>query len=296
MRKTYKDRMLPEAFKKQMEKKKAQKKKEKREDPGGNMKAYFDTPKMKRGMKREDPKGDPAGYYDSNKKKKADMGRKGPYADGMGKKCTCDSIAEEFNAVLDTEAREDKPCGNSYIPETAKCEKGRGTAKKAGTSPKDYSLRQLQGSGEAVQKRRAQFYKAKATTKGIGNKIKRAGEFAANAGAGAAIGLGAAQTYGGIMTGNLGQASRGLRTLSLGTSAAQLAGASKASRLGNKKLAKEFSKSAGKLAAFGVGQEAALGGIAGYKRTGGNKALRRRVAGLRNTAARRAQGVRRYRG
>jgi len=104
-------------------------KNKKREDPGGNMKAYFDTPKMKRGMKREDPKGNPAGYYDSNKKKK--KADKSPYADGMGKKCTCDSIAEEFNAVLDTEAREDKPCGNSYIPERAKCAKGRGTAKKA---------------------------------------------------------------------------------------------------------------------------------------------------------------------
>ena len=146
MRKTYKDRMLPEAFKKQMEKKKAQKKKEKREDPGGNMKAYFDTPKMKRGMKREDPKGDPAGYYDSNKKKKADMGRKGPYADGMGKKCTCDSIAEEFNAVLDTEAREDKPCGNSFIPERAKCEKGRGTAKRAASPAGSIRGRAKQGA------------------------------------------------------------------------------------------------------------------------------------------------------
>ena len=118
MRKAYKDRMLPEAFKKQMEKKKAQKK----------------------GQKREDPKGNPGGYYDSNKKKKADMGRKGPYADGMGKKCTCDAVAEEFNAVLDTEAREDKPCGNSYIPEAAKCSKGRGTAKASKESLKNRAV------------------------------------------------------------------------------------------------------------------------------------------------------------
>ena len=120
-------------------------KNKKREDPGGNMKAYFDTPKMKRGMKREDPKGDPAGYYDSNKKKKK-KADKSPYADGMGKKCTCDSIAEEFNAVLDTESREDKPCGNSFIPERAKCEKGRGTAKRAASPAGSIRGRAKQGA------------------------------------------------------------------------------------------------------------------------------------------------------
>ncbi len=261
------------------------------------------TAKKKKGAKRQDP-----GYKmydkegcktcDGGKKpckcsKKDMVGRKSGYADGYGKKC--DSIAAEFNAVMDTEAREDKPCGNSYIPQNAKCAKGAGRAKKAATSPKDFSLRQLQGSGPAVEKRRAQFYGAKATTKGIGNKIKRAGEFAANVGGGAAVGLGTVQAYSGLMRGNLGQASRGLRTMTLGASASQLAGASKASRLGNKKLAKEFSRSAGKIAAFGVGQEAALGGIAGYKRTGGSKGLRRRMTELRNTASRRAQGVRSYR-
>ena len=255
------------------------------------------TAKKKKGAKRQDP-----GYkmYDKDGCKKCgadkkDMvGRKSGYADGYGKKC--DSIAAEFNAVMDTEAREDKPCGASFIPQNAKCSKGAGAkAKKAGTSPKDFSLRQLQGAGPAVEKRRAQFYGAKATTKGIGNKIKRAGEFAANVGGGAAVGLGTVQAYSGLMRGNLGQVSRGLRTASLGGSAAQLAGASKASRLGNKKLAKQFSRSAGKIAAFGVGQEAALGGIAGYKRTGGSKGLRRRMTELRNTASRRAQGVRSYR-
>jgi hypothetical protein len=56
------------------------------------------------------------------------VGRKSGYADGYGKKC--DSIAAEFNAVLDTEAREDKPCGASFIPQNAKCSKGAGTAAK----------------------------------------------------------------------------------------------------------------------------------------------------------------------
>ena len=120
MRKAYKDRMLPEAFKKQMEKKKG----------------------LKKGQKREDPKGNPAGYYDGHKKKKADMGRKGPYADGMGKKCTCDAVAEELRGLLinDDEDRADKPCGNSYIPEGAKCSKGRGSAKASKESLKNRAL------------------------------------------------------------------------------------------------------------------------------------------------------------
>ena len=121
MRKAYKDRMLPEAFKKQMEKKKG----------------------LKKGQKRKDPKGNPAGYYDGDKKKKADMGRKGPYADGMGKKCTCDSVAEELRGLLindDEEERADKPCGNSYIPQSATCRKGAGQpAKKAGANSPEKS-------------------------------------------------------------------------------------------------------------------------------------------------------------
>ena len=71
------------------------------------------TAKKKKGVKREDPKGNPAGYYDKAGCKKCSgdkkdmVGRKSGYADGYGKKC--DSIAAEFNAVLDTKAQEDKP-------------------------------------------------------------------------------------------------------------------------------------------------------------------------------------------
>ena len=178
------------------------------------------TAKKKKGVKRQDPKGNPAGYYDKDgckKCSKEDMGRKSPYADGYGKKC--DAVAEELSGLLindDEEERADKPCGNSYISQDEKCSKGAGKAKKAGTKPSDFTLRQLQGSGPAVEKRRAQFYKAKATTKGVGNKIKRAGEFAANVGSGAAIGVGATQAYAGLLSGNLGMASRGLRNVSLG--------------------------------------------------------------------------------
>ena len=158
MRKTYKDRMLPEAFKKRIEKVKAQRKPgddkpvskdlkksakspkgEKREDPG-SLRSYMDHPKMKRGMKREDPKGNPAGYYDSSKKKKKKVD-KSPYADGMGKKCTCDSVAEELRGLLikedDEVERADKKCGQSGIPDKAKCSKtttSRSTKSKGGVS------------------------------------------------------------------------------------------------------------------------------------------------------------------
>ena len=112
------------------------------------------TAKKKKGVKRQDPKGNPAGYYDKearygsakncpkckgDKEKcpggkacpmsaKKDMGRKSPYADGM---CKRGDIAAEFNAVMINDAeRSDKPCGNSYIPQNAKCSKGAGQAKK----------------------------------------------------------------------------------------------------------------------------------------------------------------------
>jgi hypothetical protein len=99
------------------------------------------TAKKKKGAKRQDP-----GYkmYDKDGCKKCSgdkkdmVGRKSGYADGYGKKC--DSIAAEFNAVMDTEAREDKPCGNSFIPEAAKCKKGKGTAKASKESLKKRAL------------------------------------------------------------------------------------------------------------------------------------------------------------
>ena len=139
----------------------------KREDPGGNLRSYMDTPKMKRGMKRQDPKGNPAGYYDSNKKKKADMGRKGPYADGMGKKGTCDSVADELRPLLindDEEERADKPCGNSYIPQNAKCSKGAGQAKKpeAGQGKPQLSDKQ---KVKAIRKVAAERFKGVKTAK-----------------------------------------------------------------------------------------------------------------------------------
>jgi hypothetical protein len=134
------------------------------------------TAKKKKNAKRQDPKGNPAGYYDKEGCKecgggkkpcrcgKKDMGRSGPYADGYGKKC--DAIAEEFNGILINDAeRADKPCGNSYIPETAKCSKGRGTAKASMKSLKKRALAKEQevnkGRSVAEQKRRENVPKDK---------------------------------------------------------------------------------------------------------------------------------------
>jgi len=133
-----------------------------------------------------------------------------------------------------------------------------------------------------------QFNKAKGSTKGIGNKIKVAGELAARLGGGAAIGAGVMQLSEGAMRGNLGEVSRGYRNMQLGAAATQVAAASKAGRMGKKELSKEFLKSAGRQAAIGVGQEAAIGAYAGFNRTGGMAGLKRRTRG----AYQRATGMR----
>ena len=117
------------------------------------------TAKKKKGAKRQDP-----GYkmYDKDGCKKCSgdkkdmVGRKSGYADGYGKKC--DSIAAEFNAVMDTEAREDKPCGASFIPQNAKCSKGAGQAKKpeAGKGKPQFSDKQ---KAQAIRKIAAERFK-----------------------------------------------------------------------------------------------------------------------------------------
>ena len=114
MKSSYKDRELPEAFKKNM------KKKVDKEARYGSAK---ECPKCK-GDKNKCPGGKSCPMT-----AKKDMGRKSPYADGMCSKRG--DIAAEFDAVMINDAeREDKPCGNSYIPQNAKCNKGAGQAKK----------------------------------------------------------------------------------------------------------------------------------------------------------------------
>ena len=136
------------------------------------------TAKKKKAVKREDPKGNPAGYYDKEgcktcaggkkpcKCSKKDMvGRKSGYADGYGKKC--DSIAAEFNAVMDTEAREDKPCGASFIPQNAKCSKGAGQAKKpegkSENSLRKVKEKELEASANKIMEAQIKRYPKKLT-------------------------------------------------------------------------------------------------------------------------------------
>jgi len=177
-------------------------------------------------------------------------------------------------------ARLDLKCGKGAISEGEKCSKGPAQRVNPNTAAKK-EFRTLMRDPVAGNN----FIRAKANTKGIGNKIKAAGELAARFGGGAAIGLGAMQTFQGAMRGNLGEVSRGYRNMQLGGAAVQVASASKASRMGKKQLSREFLKSAGRNAAIGVGQEAALGGYAGFQRAGG-------VAGVRRSVRRAYQGTR----
>lgn len=270
MKSNYKDRELPEALKEKMMKK---------TDKEYRMGAE------KCSKCKGDKKKCPGGKACPMTAKK-DMARKGPYADGMcGKR---GDIASEFNSVMIGDAeREDKPCGNSYIPQNAKCNKGAGQA-----ASKKPSARQQAAKIFSDPKEANKFLKQKASTQGAGRKIMRAGEFAGRIGGATLSALGGAQLASGIATGNLGAASRGYRNVALGGSVGSLAAASKARRMGNKALSNEFLKGAGKSAATGLGQEAVLGGIAGFNRAGGKRGVSRRLRELSQTARRRAQGVR----
>jgi hypothetical protein len=190
----------------------------------------------------------------------------------------------------DSEARNDLKCGKGAISQGEKCTKGQAIKVEPKKAAAKKEFRAIMNTNKGAQR----FVAAKGSTKGVGNKLKLAGEIAAKLGGGASAGLGLAQIYTGAQTGNLGQISRGFRNAQLGGAAVQLANASKASRLGKAGLAKEFAKSAGRQAAVGVGQEAALGAYAGFKRTQGALGLRNSVRSAYQKAQRRRGGVRAY--
>lgn len=188
-----------------------------------------------------------------------------------------------IRARLDAAQRLDLKCGAGSISKGEKCTKGAAQQVDPRAAAKQ-EFRTLMNNPVAAN----QFNRAKASTKGVGNKIKAVGEFAARLGGGAAVGAGLMQTFEGAMKGNLGEVSRGYRNMQLGAAATQVAAASKAGRMGKKQLSKEFLKSAARNAAIGVGQEAAIGGVAGFNRSGGMAGLRRRTRG----AYQRATGMR----
>ena len=192
-----------------------------------------------------------------------------------------------IRARLDATERLDLKCGKGSISEGEKCHVG--PAQKI--DPKAAAKKEFRTlMNNPIEANR--FNKAKGSTKGVGNKIKAAGELAARLGGGAAVGFGAVQTFEGAMRGNLGEASRGYRNMQLGAAAIQTAAASKAARMGKSELSKEFLKSAGRQVAIGVGQEAALGAYAGFKRTGGMAGLKRRTRGAYQSARMRTSGMR----
>lgn len=192
-----------------------------------------------------------------------------------------------IRARLDATERLDLKCGNGSISAGEKCTKGAAQQADPKAAAKK-EFRSLMNNPVAAH----QFNKAKGSTKGVGNKIKRAGEFAARLGGGAAVGFGMMQTFEGAMRGNLGEASRGYRNMQLGAAAIQTAAASKAGRMGKKELSKEFLKSAARNAAIGVGQEAALGAYAGFKRAGGATGVGRNARRAYQGARMRAAGMR----
>ncbi|NCW67603.1 MAG: hypothetical protein EBV86_03390 [Marivivens sp.] len=211
--------------------------------------------------------------------------------DGEGCNCKTKKGRKKMDSLTAGMFRNDarsKKCGGGWISFNKKCRQGVGAKEKA-EAKKEF--KKVTTTFEGARK----FSQAKANTKGLGNKIKRAGEVAARIGGAASAGVGYAQMIEGAATGNAGKFSRGLRNYSLGASAIQLSSASKAARMGKKGLRNEFLKSARNTAAFGVGQEAALGAYAGFKRSGGMRNLKRRARGAYQGSRVRASGLRRYR-
>ena len=140
-----------------------------------------------------------------------------------------------IRARLDAGKGTGKKCGASHIPRQATCSKGAGGG--STKAKKEPRLKDMSGYGQGKIKARDKFWKTPGSTKGVGNKLKRAAEFAANAGAGAKL----VQGVGQYTMGNFGKAIQS--TLTAG-SLSSMAGASRAARQGNKALARDFSRQA----------------------------------------------------
>ena len=173
-----------------------------------------------------------------------------------------------IRARLDSEQRADlggkgtgKKCGNSHIPRAATCNKTAGGATKkpsGGSSGGGPRLKDLKGFSGKKQAARANFANAKASTKGVKRKAMQVAEVAANVGSIAKFGQG----YVNSLRGRYGAAAQNyLSAGALGS----LASSSKAARMGNRALSRDFRNQTGQLLAAkgGVGllQQAAGGGI-----------------------------------
>ena len=156
-----------------------------------------------------------------------------------------------IRARLDAEQRIDKTgsgtgkkCGGSYIPKQATCSKGAGGGSAA--AKKEPRLKDMQGYGQGKVNARDKFWKTPGSTEGVGNKLKRGAEFAANAGATAKL----AQGIGQYAMGNYGKAIQSSLTAG---SLSSMAAASRAGRQGNRALASDFNRQAATLGKVNTG-------------------------------------------
>ena len=160
-----------------------------------------------------------------------------------------------IRARLDANQRVDKTgsgtgkkCGASHIPKQATCSKGAG----GGSAPakKEPRLKDFLagggGHGSAGQKASSKFWNTPGSTKGVGNKLKRGAEAAANAGALAKF------AQAGVQVG-MGQYGKGVQSVLTAGSLSSMAGASRAGRQGNKALASDFSRQATNLGKVNTG-------------------------------------------
>ena len=147
-----------------------------------------------------------------------------------------------IRARLDAGKGTGKKCGNSHIARTATCNVNGG----GGSQPR---LKDLQGYGSKKESARNNFAKSKGSTKGIGNKLKVGAEVAAQLGSAASI----------FRAGNKfsqGKIGAGAQSFLSASALSSVAAGSKASRMGNKGLASDFNRQACQLAAAKVGVSA----------------------------------------
>ena len=182
-----------------------------------------------------------------------------------------------IRARLDAEQRVDvtgsgtgKKCGASHIPKASTCTKGAG----GGSAPakKEPRLKDFRagggGRGSAGQKANQKFWNTPGSTKGVGNKLKRGAEAAANVGAT----LKMAQAGSQFVQGKYGKSVQSV--LTAGT-LSSVAGQSRAQRQGNKGLASDFGKQARNLSIANSGISLARGLASGQTQYSAKQAYNR---------------------
>ena len=166
-----------------------------------------------------------------------------------------------IRARLDSEPRADKSgsgtgkkCGASHIPKSSTCTKGAGGEKApAKSEPRLKDFRAGGGGkGSAGYNASQKFWNTPGSTEGVGNKLKRGAEAAANFGAVMKM----AQAGSQFVQGKYGKS---LQSVLTAGELSSLAGSSRAQRQGNLALANDFGRQAGNLAIANSGISVARG-------------------------------------